>query len=120
MHNDMDPGREHIKNLAAIIGQQKMIGKFAAELLHKHEDTPAGQVRLEVDINTMPAELIKPVLVEIIDPSKLEASLKTVSGKWMKPLQLDSLDLNNIHCQLRREEQPDQHDWASVLGDHRK
>lgn len=97
MHNDMDPGREHIKNLAAIIGQHKMIGKFAAELLHKHEDTPAGQVKLEVDINTMPAELIKPFLAEIIDPSKLEASLKIVSGKWMKPVQLDSLDLNNIH-----------------------
>jgi len=97
MHNDMRPGREHIKNLAAIIGQYKMTGKFAAELLHKHEDTPAGQVKLEVDINTMPTELIKPVLAEIVDPSKLEAALKTVSGKWMKPVQLDSLDLNNIH-----------------------
>jgi hypothetical protein len=97
MHNDMGPGREHIKNLAAIIGQHRMTGKFAAELLHKHEDTPAGQVKLEVDINTMPAELIKPVLTEIVDPSKLEAALKTVSGKWMKPVQLDSLDLNNIH-----------------------
>ncbi|KAH8792179.1 hypothetical protein F5882DRAFT_376738 [Hyaloscypha sp. PMI_1271] len=89
--------REHIKNLAAIIGQHKMTGKFAAELLHKHEDTPAGQVKLEVDINTMPADLIKPVLAEIVDPSKLEAALKTVSGKWMKPVQLNSLDLNNIH-----------------------
>ncbi|KAG4439232.1 hypothetical protein IFR05_005270 [Cadophora sp. M221] len=39
---DMSLGREHIKNLAAIIGQHKMTGKFAAELLHKHEDTPAG------------------------------------------------------------------------------
>ncbi|KAJ2901646.1 hypothetical protein MKZ38_001605 [Zalerion maritima] len=97
MHNDMRPGREHIKNLAAIIGQHKMTGKFAAELLHKHEDTPAGQVKLEVDINTMPAELIKRVLAEIVDPSKLEAALQTVSGKWMKPVQLDSLDLNNIH-----------------------
>ena len=36
MHNDMRPGREHDKNLAAIIGQHKMTGKFAAELLHKH------------------------------------------------------------------------------------
>ncbi|KAG4439231.1 hypothetical protein IFR05_005269 [Cadophora sp. M221] len=45
----------------------------------------------------MPAELIKPVLTEVVDLSKLEAALKTVTGKWMKPVQLDSLDLNNIH-----------------------
>jgi hypothetical protein len=74
-----------------------MTGKFATELLYKYEDTPAGQVKLEVDINTMPAELIKPVLTKIIDPSKLEAVLKTVSGKWIKPVQLYSLNLNNIH-----------------------
>lgn len=97
MHNDMRPGREHVKNLAAIIGQHKMTGKFAAELLHKHEDTPVGQVKLEVNINTMPAELIKTVLAEIVCPSKFEAALKVLSGKWMKPVQLDSLDLNNIH-----------------------
>jgi hypothetical protein len=45
----------------------------------------------------MPAELIKPVLAEIVDLSKLKAALKNVSGKWMKPVQLNSLDLNNIH-----------------------
>lgn len=81
MHNDIGVGREHIRNLAAIISQHKITGKFAAELLCKHEDTPAGQVKLEVDINTMPAELIKPVLAEIVDLSKLKAALKTVSGK---------------------------------------
>lgn len=97
MHSDMCPDWEHINNLAAIISQHKMVGRFAAELLHKHEDTPAGQVKLEVDINTMPAELIKPILAQVVNPSKLEAALKTVSGKWMKPVLLDSLDLNNIH-----------------------
>lgn len=45
----------------------------------------------------MPAELIKSVLIETVDPNKLEAALKTVSGKWMKPVQFDSLDLNNIY-----------------------
>jgi hypothetical protein len=58
-----------------------MIGKFAAELLYKHKDTPARQVKLEVNINTMPTELIKPILTKIVDPSKLEAALKTVSSK---------------------------------------
>jgi hypothetical protein len=63
-----------------------MTRKFAVELLHKHEDTPARQVKLEVDINTMLAELIKPILAKIVDASKLEAALKTVSSKWMKPV----------------------------------
>jgi hypothetical protein len=86
MYNDMRPSREHIKNLATIISQYKITGKFATKLLHKYKDTPVRQVKLEVDINTIPAELIKPVLTKIVNPSKLEAALKTVSSKWMKPI----------------------------------
>ncbi|EFY91461.1 hypothetical protein J3458_005691 [Metarhizium acridum] len=93
----MGPGQEHIKNLATIIGQHQMTGKFAAELLHKHEDTRAGQVKLEVELKTMPDELIKPVLAEIVDPSKLDETHKAMIGKWMKPAQFDSLDSNNVH-----------------------
>ncbi|GAB0139242.1 hypothetical protein EsDP_00007455 [Epichloe bromicola] len=92
----MDPGQEHIKNLAAIIGQHQMTGKFAAGLLHRHEDTPAGQVKLEVELKTMPDKLIKPVLAEIVDPSKLDTTLEARTGKWMRPIQFDSLDLNNF------------------------
>jgi hypothetical protein len=86
MHNDMRPSQEHIKNLVAIISQYKMTRKFVIKLFYKHEDIPARQVKLEVDINTMLAELIKPVLVKIVNPSKLEVALKTVSSKWMKPV----------------------------------
>lgn len=99
MHKNMDHDQQHIKNLAAIISQHKMIGKFCAASLHKHEDTPDGQTKLEVDINTMSAELIKSVLVKIVRENKLEAALEAVlkTGKWMKPVQFSSLDPNNIH-----------------------
>ncbi|KAF4626461.1 hypothetical protein G7Y89_g11691 [Cudoniella acicularis] len=39
------------------------------------------QVKLEVDINTIPTELIKPVLTKIVNLSKLKTALKTVSSK---------------------------------------
>ena len=74
-----------------------MTGKFVAKLLYKYKDTLARQVKLEVDINTIPTELIKPILTEIVNPSKLETTLKTISSKQMKLIQLNSLDLNNIH-----------------------
>ncbi|CAI6049274.1 unnamed protein product [Clonostachys chloroleuca] len=97
MNSDMDPDQEHIKNLSAIIAQHQMAGKFATVLLHKHENTPAGQVKLEVELKTMPDKLIKPILAEIVDSSKLDATLKAMTGKWMRPIQLDSLDLRNVH-----------------------
>src|SRR4051794_9636239 len=97
MHNDMRPGQEHIKNLTVIIGQHKITEKFAAKLLYKHKNTLSGQIKLKVDINTIPAELINLVLAEIVKPSNFEAVLKTVSDKWIKSVQLDFVDLNNIH-----------------------
>lgn len=97
MHNDMRLSREHIKNLATIISQYKITRKFAAKLLYKHKDTPAKQVKLKVNINIILAELIKLVLIKIVNPSKLEAALKTVSSKQIKLIQLNSFNLNNIY-----------------------
>lgn len=74
----MGSGWDHIKNLAAIISQYKMTKKFATEILYKYENTPAGQVKLKIDINTIPAQWIKPIFVKIVDPSKLKIALKTV------------------------------------------
>jgi hypothetical protein len=86
MHNNICPSQEHIKNLTTIINQYKIIRKFAAKLLYKYEDTLARQVKLKVDINTIPTKLIKPIFIKIVNPSKLKAVLKTVSGKWIKPI----------------------------------
>lgn len=68
MHVDQD----HIKNLLAIFTKHGLREKFGIHLLHKHDDIPKEQV-------------------------KVETKLKTQPGKWTKPIPIDSLDLQNVH-----------------------
>lgn len=66
--------REHlnIKDLLATFSKHGLREKIGIHRLHKHDDIPKEQV-------------------------KLETKLKTKPGKWIKPTPIDSLDLNNIH-----------------------
>ncbi|KAF2105236.1 hypothetical protein BDV96DRAFT_617892 [Lophiotrema nucula] len=70
--SDMHVSQYHIKNLLAIPAKHGLREKIGIHLLHKHDDIPKEQV-------------------------KLETKLKTKPGKWTKPIPIDSLDLKNIH-----------------------
>lgn len=70
--SDMHVSQDHIKNLLATFAKHGLDEKIGIHLLHKHDDIPKEQV-------------------------KLETKLKTKPGKWIKPIPIPSLDLNNIH-----------------------
>jgi len=70
--SDMDINQDHVKNLLAIFMKHGLREKIGVHRLHKHDDIPQEQV-------------------------KLETKLKTRPGKWIKPVPINSLDLNKIH-----------------------
>ncbi|KAJ4308366.1 hypothetical protein N0V84_012141 [Fusarium piperis] len=72
IHPDMSVSQDHVKKLEAIIAQCNLREKLGIHLLHKHEDLPNGQI-------------------------KLETKLRTITGKWVRPTSINSLDLGNIH-----------------------
>jgi len=68
----MSVNEDHVKNLEAIIAQRNLREKLGIHLLHKHDDLPKGQI-------------------------KLETKMQTIAGKWGRPASIGSLDLGKIH-----------------------